>query len=346
LKALNKAVMLDMDYAISVYIAKGKIETAARVAGPIDQIRGAASEISQASGDLARRTERQASALQETAATMAGIMASVGEAADSAARASSLASEARTLAEDGGKAVTSVAQAMTRIESSSSRIGVISQALEEISFQTKLLSLNAAVEAARAGETGKGFAVVAQEVRALAERSRQASMEVRELIAESSVEVGQGVRLAAATNEALGAIVKVVAEVDEIAPEIAAGSREVARNVAEIDKALAELDTTTQQNAAMVEENSAAVGSLARQAADISEVLADFLGEEAGKKRRQRAAGAGPVLPRTRNSVARRTCAGTSPEPAIRTASISPAVSPIWRRGTTTVVNAGSLKRA
>ena len=127
---------------------------------------------------------------------------------------------------------------------------------------------------------------MAQEVRALAERSRQASMEVRELIAESSVEVGQGVRLVTAANEALGAIVKVVGEVDEIAPEIAAGSREVARSVAEIDKALAELDTTTQQNAAMVEENSAAVGSLARQAADISEVLANFLGEEAGKKRR------------------------------------------------------------
>ncbi len=286
LKALNKAVMLDMDYAISVYIAKGKVETASRVARPIDQIRGAANEISQASGDLARRTERQASALQETAATMAGITAAVSQAADSAARASTLASEARTLAEDGGKAVTSVAQAMTRIESSSSRIGVISQALEEISFQTKLLSLNAAVEAARAGESGKGFAVVAQEVRALAERSRQASMEVRELIAESSVEVGQGVRLVAAANEALGAIVKVVAEVDEIAPEIAAGSREVARSVAEIDKALAELDTTTQQNAAMVEENSAAVGSLARQAADISEVLANFLGEETAKKRR------------------------------------------------------------
>jgi methyl-accepting chemotaxis protein len=286
LRALNKAVMLDMDYAISVYIAKGKVETATRVAGPIEQIRGAANEISQASGDLARRTERQASALQETAATMAGITAAVGQAASSAARASTLASEARALAEDGGKAVTSVAQAMTRIETSSSRIGVISQALEEISFQTKLLSLNAAVEAARAGESGKGFAVVAQEVRALAERSRQASMEVRELIAESSVEVGQGVRLVTAANEALGAIVKVVAEVDEIAPEIAAGSREVARSMAEIDKALGELDTTTQQNAAMVEENSAAVGSLARQVADISQVLASFLGDETAKKRR------------------------------------------------------------
>jgi methyl-accepting chemotaxis protein len=251
-------------------------QTAVLVAESVDAIRAAASEISQGSNDLASRTERQASALQETVATMAEISATVATNAQNSDQARQLAADALARAEGGGGAVTSVVTAMSGIEASSARIAAIIQVMEEISFQTKLLALNAAVEAARAGESGKGFAVVAQEVRSLADRSRQASQQIRDLIAESTREVGQGVQLAGAAGEALASIIAIVRKVAEIAPEIAAGSREQARSIAEINKALTDLDAATQQNAALVEESSASAASLAEQSTQLVDVVASF----------------------------------------------------------------------
>ena len=251
-------------------------DTAKRVAESVQAIRAASGEISQGSSDLAARTERQASALQETVATMAEISATVSMNAQNSEQSRKLAADALSSAEDGGKAVASVVTAMSGIESSSSRIAEIIQVMEEISFQTKLLALNAAVEAARAGESGKGFAVVAQEVRSLADRSRQASQQIRDLIAVSSREVGQGVKLSGEAGEALTSIIDTVRRVAEIAPEIAAGSREQARSITEINKALNDLDAATQQNAALVEESSAAAASLADQSAQLVNVVAGF----------------------------------------------------------------------
>ncbi len=265
-------------------------QTAMLVAESVDAIRAAASEISQGSNDLASRTERQASALQETVATMAEISATVATNAQNSDQARVLAADALAKAEGGGGAVTSVVTAMSGIEASSARIAAIIQVMEEISFQTKLLALNAAVEAARAGESGKGFAVVAQEVRSLADRSRQASQQIRDLIAESTREVGQGVQLAGAAGEALSSIISIVRKVAEIAPEIAAGSREQARSIAEINKALTDLDAATQQNAALVEESSASAASLAEQSTQLVDVVASFRTDGTAPEKPQTAA--------------------------------------------------------
>jgi methyl-accepting chemotaxis protein len=250
--------------------------TAVEVKDAVGAIRAAASEISQGSNDLASRTERQASALQETVATMGEIAATVSTNAQNSELARKLAADALARAETGGQAMGSVTSAMSGIETSSARIGAIIQVMEEISFQTKLLALNAAVEAARAGESGKGFAVVAQEVRSLADRSRQASQQIRDLIGESSREVKQGVQLAGAAGDALSSIIEIVRKVAEIAPEIAAGSREQSRSIEEINKALSDLDAATQQNAALVEESSASAASLADQASHLVEVVSSF----------------------------------------------------------------------
>ena len=250
--------------------------TALRVAESIEKIRGAAHEISQGSRDLARRTERQASALQETTATMSEILQTVTINVRSSDEARKLAADAQTRAEAGGGSVTSMVGAMSSIQGSSARIGKIIGVMEEIAFQTKLLALNAAVEAARAGEAGKGFAVVAQEVRGLADRSRQASQQIRDLIAESSRDVGRGVAMTGAAGEALAGIVEIVGRLAEIAPEIAAGSRDQAGSIEQISTALADVEAVTSQNAGLVDSTAAAAASLAAEAERLYAAVADL----------------------------------------------------------------------
>jgi methyl-accepting chemotaxis protein len=258
-------------------------ETARDVTQAARSIRTAANEIAQGSDDLAKRTERQAAAFQETAATLAEISATVSANAERSVRASALAGEALARAESGDQAVATVAGSMSGIADSANRIAAIISVMEEIAFQTKLLALNAAVEAARAGEAGKGFAVVAQEVRALADRSRQASQQIRDLIAASGREVAQGVKLTGAAGVALAKIIDIVRQVAEIAPEIAAGSRGQATSLGEINTALADLDRATQENAALVEQSSASAATLLDHADDLVDVTANFRGPAGGE---------------------------------------------------------------
>ncbi len=265
-------------------LARQLAETALRIAESVEAIRAAATEISQGSDDLAARTERQATALQEAVATMADISATVSANARKSDEARNLASDALARAESGDRAVSSVVGAMSEIEGSSARIGKIVQVMEEIAFQTKMLALNAAVEAARAGEAGRGFAIVAQEVRQLADRSRDAAQQIRTQIAQSSRDVGQGVHLAGAAGSALASIIDIVRQLAAIAPEIATGSREQSVSIAEINRVIGDLDAATQQNAALVEQSSASASSLAAQATNLVAAVSSFRGNAARGK--------------------------------------------------------------
>ncbi|KAF0220310.1 MAG: Methyl-accepting chemotaxis [Rhodospirillaceae bacterium] len=149
--------------------------------------------------------------------------------------------------------------------------------IDEIAFQTNLLALNAAVEAARAGDAGKGFAVVAQEVRNLAQRSAQASKEIKGLIAESSTQVRAGADLVKGAGKTLEDILGSVKKVADIVAEIAAASGEQASGIDQVNAAVSQMDEMTQQNAALVEESAAAAQSLAQAATGLEEQMAFFV---------------------------------------------------------------------
>ncbi|WP_370156051.1 methyl-accepting chemotaxis protein, partial [Ferrovibrio sp.] len=166
-------------------------------------VSSASGEISTGSQDLASRTESQAASIEETAASMHEVTATVKQNADNAQAANQLAVAARDTAEKGGSVVADAVAAVTRIEESAQKIADIVGLIDEIAFQTNLLALNASVEAARAGEAGKGFAVVAQEVRALAQRSANASKDIKALIATSNAQVKTGAALVNQTGASL-----------------------------------------------------------------------------------------------------------------------------------------------
>ncbi len=247
-----------------------------RIALGAQAVRDAASEISAGSSDLAGRTEQQAASLEETAASMHEITATVKQNADNAAAANQLAAGARGTADTGGQVVSQAVTAMNGIEDSARKIVDIVGLIDEIAFQTNLLALNASVEAARAGEAGKGFAVVAQEVRALAQRSANASKEIKELISVSNNQVRQGAELVNRAGAALTEIVGSVKKVADIVAEIAAASREQATGLDEVNTAVANMDEMTQRNGALVEQTTASAQAMAAQADQLSELVAYF----------------------------------------------------------------------
>jgi methyl-accepting chemotaxis protein len=253
----------------------GAIVTATR------EVANAAGEISGSTADLAQRTEEQAASLEQTSAAMEEIAATAKKNADNAEHANRSARSVCAVAERSGQVVGRTVQAMAKIETSSGKIADIIGVIDEIARQTNLLALNAAVEAARAGEAGRGFAVVASEVRSLAQRSSQAAKDIKNLIANSSGEVREGVELVNEAGNALTEIATSIKDVAAIVAEIAAASSEQSSGIAQVNKALSQMDEITQQNSALVEQSAATAQTLETQAAAMSAQVGVFQIEDA-----------------------------------------------------------------
>ncbi|CAO3401617.1 methyl-accepting chemotaxis protein [Azospirillum palustre] len=306
----------------------------AEIVGQITQaaetIAAAAAEVSLGSSDLADRTEQQASSLEETAASMEELGATVRSNAENAQRANVMAAQARGSAESGGGVAGSAIEAMRRIEESSRKITDIIGVIDEIAFQTNLLALNAAVEAARAGDAGRGFAVVAQEVRQLAQRSAQASKEIKGLILDSDAQVKDGVDLVSKAGDALQGIVSGVQQVATLIAEMASASAEQATALDEINSTVANMDEMTQKNAALVEETTAAAQAMSGQATDLKSLVGFFKFDQAAgfgaagfgyaqAPRAMAAVQAAPAVTTTRRAPApTRTTAKPAAKPAAR----------------------------
>ncbi len=224
-------------------------------------------EIASSSDDLRGRTEQQATSLEQTAAAMEELSTTVKKNAESAQETRRLADDTQTIAQKGSEVTNNAVRAMQSIEAASSKINNIVSVIQDIAFQTNLLALNAAVEAARAGESGKGFAVVATEVRALAQKTAEASQEIGDLISNSDEQIRSGVELVNRTGESLADIVASIESMSGNIRLIAEASHEQAIGIDEVNQSVLQLDKVTQQNAAMAEESSAA-SMTARQEAD------------------------------------------------------------------------------
>lgn len=167
--------------------------------------------------------------------------------ADRTREAASLSKTSRDTAEVGEQEMQNLIAAMTDISQSSQKIAEIIHLIEDIAFQTNLLSLNAAVEAARAGEHGKGFAVVADAVRSLAQRTANSAKDITHLIHHSVGIVEKGSKVATASGASLHKIVSLVKKISDLNQEIQASNDEQVGGIEQITRSIRSLVTNNQE---------------------------------------------------------------------------------------------------
>ena len=319
---LTLVIIVGASASIAIgYVASGRIDSqfaglVARLNAGANDVAGTASRISSASEQLSSASQQQASSLQETSASLEEISAMVGKNSDNAIRTKDTADACHRSSDRGLQSSQEVIEAINAIASSNAdiakqiatnnqqlsgivnvinEIGSKTKVINEIVFQTKLLSFNASVEAARAGEHGKGFAVVAEEVGNLARMSGDASREISSLLSESvnrvesivrdtqsetsrllsnsEARIKEGTAVAKSCGEVISEIVTQVSLMRDMSDEIASASREQAQGIDSINLAIQQLDHVTNANAASAGEAASTASDLTNQSAQLRELV-------------------------------------------------------------------------
>jgi len=241
-----------------------------------DDVVGGTAEVRSSSEQLAQSATQQAASVEEIAATIEQMSSSIKAAAVSAEDGRLKALGAIGMVNQNVARSREMAEAMDAITAAANQIREITATVNEVAFQTNLLALNAAVEAARAGEHGKGFAVVAEEVRALAQRSANASHEIKQLIETTVGKVQAGSAIVSQVAEAMESINLTTLDLSQAMEEIAASSAEQAAGIDELNRAIAQVDTGTQSNAAIVEELAGSSGAMQSSADEMLNIVSTF----------------------------------------------------------------------
>ncbi|MFP3153532.1 methyl-accepting chemotaxis protein [Lachnospiraceae bacterium ZAX-1] len=193
-----------------------------------------------------------------------------------AGEAAKLAGTIRQNASMGSDQMSQMMSAVTEINDANQSISNIIKVINDIAFQTNILSLNAAVEAARAGENGKGFAVVANEVRNLAAKSAEAAKNTGVLIENSIKKALYGVEIAEKTSQSLDAIVSGIQKSSEIMEEIATSSSDQANAVQQINDGVSQVTEVARQTSEIAGNSATASEAISGQAAVLENLVDQF----------------------------------------------------------------------
>ncbi len=225
--------------------------------------------LTQSSQHLANSSTKQAASLEETAASIEQITGNMKSSSKDVEQMLMIADELNSSAVSGNELATKTSTSMDEINEKVSAISEAISVIDQIAFQTNILSLNAAVEAATAGEAGKGFAVVAQEVRTLASRSAEAANQIKKLVEDASSKSNEGKEIATNMINGYETLSSKIVDTKDIIDNVTTAIREQESGVVQINDAINLLDKMTQNNAS----TSANIDDLAKEVANLSNRL-------------------------------------------------------------------------
>lgn len=302
LSAFTKAALLDMDFAISVYLDAGKrdkVETLERLAQAFDgSISGVIDEVVHSSRNLQENAEQLASiakeskekamivaaASTETSQTSASVASATEELSASIREISKQVQSSGSVAGEAAQMALAVSESMTALLEQTQHINKVSEYISGVAEQIDLLALNATIESARAGDAGKGFAIVASEVKNLAGQTATASEQIGrqvEEIQKASTTASERVQRIVDIIEAMNANSH---SISVAVSEQSQATNEIARNVAETSSAANDVSrniVTVEQGAEQTNSSSSQVLDYARtlseQATLLRSKVTDFL---------------------------------------------------------------------
>ena len=234
-----------------------------------DQLLSGTEEVSSGAQALAQGATQQAASIQELSENIASISESIKANSSDAAEASDKANAAGAAVQEVNAMMSELVRAMNEINEFSSETKKIVKTIEDIAFQTNILSLNAAVEAARAGAAGKGFAVVAEEVRNLAGKSAEAAQNTTRII-------DSGNKLCAEVAEKMNKVGETAGKVTAINNKIADSSKKAADSIVKVTIGVDQISNVVQNNSATSEQSAAASEELSSQANMLKALVKSF----------------------------------------------------------------------
>ena len=204
---------------------------------------------------LNQSSNNAATSLEESAASLEDITSNIRKNTENIAKMANLSNELISATNTGEKLATQTTIAMEEINTQVNSINEAISIIDQIAFQTNILSLNAAVEAATAGEAGKGFAVVAAEVRNLANRSAEAAKEIKTIVENATIKANNGKNIANNMITGYKELSENISHTTSIINDIQKASKEQLDGIVQINEAINSLDRQTQLNASVAAES-------------------------------------------------------------------------------------------